>query len=88
MDITEIKIRKTTNETNRKAVASITLDGQFAIHDISVIQPEGKPAFVCMPNRKLNNGKYMDIAHPTNSVTRAMITNAVLSAYEKLCRHD
>lgn len=88
MDITEIKIRKILGGTKRKAVASITLDGQFAIHDISVIQLEGKPAFVCMPNRKLNNGNYMDIAHPTNSETRAMISNAVLSAYERLSQQD
>lgn len=88
MDITEIKIRKTLGGTKRKAVASITLDGQFAIHDISVIQLKGKPAFVCMPNRKLNNGNYMDIAHPTNSETRAMISNAVLSAYERLSQQD
>ena len=88
MDITEITIRKVLGNTKRKAVASITLDGMFAVHDISIIEPEGRPAFISMPNRKLNNGQYVDIAHPTNHESRAMISNAILSAYEKLSRQD
>lgn len=83
MDITDVRIRKVGNEGKMKAVASVTFDGEFVVHDIKVI--EGKNGlFIAMPSRKMNDGNYRDIAHPLISETRVRINNAVLSAYENM----
>lgn len=65
-----------------KAVASITIDDAFAIHDIKIIEGE-KGLFVAMPSRKTAEGEYRDIAHPINSETREQIQKMILDAYEK-----
>lgn len=65
-----------------KAVVSITIDDEFVVHDIKVVEGE-KGLFIAMPSRKAADGEYRDIAHPINSETRASIQNIVLEAYEK-----
>lgn len=65
-----------------KAVVSITIDDEFVVHDIKVVEGE-KGLFIVMPSRKAADGEYRDIAHPINSETRASIQNIVLEAYEK-----
>ena len=55
MEITNIKIKKFDNDGKMKAIASITFDECFAIHDIKVIENEDK-VFVAMPNKKLKDG--------------------------------
>ena len=62
-------------------MGSITLDNEFVIHDIKVIEGE-KGLFIAMPSRKAADGEYRDIAHPINSNTRDMIQNVVLNKYE------
>ena len=64
-----------------KAIVSITLDNEFVIHDIKVIEGE-KGLFIAMPSRKTSEGEYRDIAHPINSETRDMIQNVILNKYE------
>ena len=64
-----------------KAVVSITLDDEFVVHDIKVIEGE-KGLFIAMPSRKAADGEYRDIAHPINSATRDMIQSVILSKYE------
>lgn len=64
-----------------KAIVSITLDNEFVIHDIKVIEGE-KGLFIAMPSRKAADGEYRDIAHPINSQIREMIQNVVLNKYE------
>lgn len=64
-----------------KAIVSITMDNEFVIHDIKVIEGE-KGLFIAMPSRKAADGEYRDIAHPINSATRDMIQNVILSKYE------
>ena len=63
MNITDVRIRKMTKEGNMKAVASITIDNELAIHDIKIIEGE-KGLFIAMPSRKTPDGDYRDIAHP------------------------
>ena len=83
MDITDVRIRKVGNEGKMKAVASVTFDEEFVVHDIKII--EGiNGLFIAMPSRKMNDGNYRDIAHPLLSETRVRINNAVLSAYENM----
>ncbi len=63
-----------------KAVVSITIDNEFVVHDIKVIEGE-KGMFIAMPSRKTTDGEYRDIAHPINSGTRDMIQSVILDKY-------
>ena len=65
-----------------KAVVSITVDDEFVIHDIKVIEGE-KGVFIAMPSRKATDGEYRDIAHPINSTTREKIQKMILEKYEE-----
>ena len=64
-----------------KAVVSITIDDEFVVHDIKVIDGE-KALFIAMPSRKAADGEYRDIAHPINSDTRNKIQQIILEKYE------
>ena len=66
MNITDVRVRKMTKESKMKAVVSITIDDEFVIHDIKVVEGE-KGLFIAMPSRKAADGEYRDIAHPINS---------------------
>lgn len=81
MQITDVRIRKITKEGKMKAVVSITLDAEFVVHDIKVIEGE-KGMFIAMPSRRAGDGEYRDIAHPINSDTREMIQKIILEKYE------
>lgn len=79
MKITKIAIRPV--EMNKvKALASITIDDEFVIHDLRVVEGE-RGFFVAMPSRKLPNGTHRDIAHPINSETRDLIQAQVLEEF-------
>ncbi len=81
MKISDVRIRLVNKEgTKLKALASITIDDGFAVHDIKIIQ-SGEDVFIVMPSRKTNDGEYKDIAHPINTATRELIKNAILTAY-------
>ena len=82
MKITDVRVRKVAKEGKMKAVVSITMDNEFVIHDIKVIEGE-KGLFIAMPSRKAVDGEYRDIAHPINSATRDHIQKLILDAYEK-----
>ena len=81
MQITDVRIRKVAKEGKMKAVVSITIDNEFVVHDIKVIEGE-KGLFIAMPSRKAADGEYRDIAHPINSDTRNMIQTLILEQYE------
>lgn len=82
MQITDVRVRKITKEGRMKAIVSITLDNEFAIHDIKIIEGE-KGLFIAMPSKKSTDGEYRDIAHPINSETREKIQSIILDGYEK-----
>ena len=81
MQITDVRIRKVEKEGKMKAVVSITIDEEFVVHDIKVIDGE-KGLFITMPSRKAADGEYRDIAHPINSDTRNKIQQIILEKYE------
>lgn len=83
MEITDVRVRKIAKEGKMKAVVSITIDEQFVVHDIKVIEGE-KGLFIAMPSRKSADGEYRDIAHPINSPTREYIQNRILEKYEEV----
>ena len=72
MEITDVRVRRIEKEGKMKAIVSITLDNEFVVHDIKVIEGE----------KGLADGEYRDIAHPINSETRDMIQNVILAKYE------
>ena len=80
MKITDVRIRKIEKEGKMKAVASITIDDEFVVHDIKVIEGE-KGLFIAMPSRKATDGEYKDIAHPIRSDTREKLQNLILEHY-------
>lgn len=82
MQITDVRVRKITKEGKMKAVVSITLDNEFVVHDIKVIEGE-KGLFIAMPSKKAADGEHRDVAHPINSATRDNIQRTILEAYEK-----
>ncbi len=82
MKITDVRVRKVAKEGKMKAVVSITIDEEFVVHDIKVIEGE-KGLFIAMPSRKASDGEYRDIAHPINSLTRDSIQTMILDRYEE-----
>ena len=82
MQITDVRVRKVTKEGKMKAIVSITLDNEFVVHDIKVIEGE-KGLFIAMPSKKASDGVYRDIAHPINSSTREAIQKIILESYER-----
>lgn len=82
MQITDVRVRRITKEGKMKAVVSITIDNEFVVHDIKVIEGD-KGLFIAMPSRKATDGAYRDIAHPINSSTRDRIQTLILLKYEE-----
>lgn len=80
MQITDVRVKKVTKEGKMKAIVSITIDNEFVVHDIKVIEGE-KGLFIAMPSKKSLDGEYRDIAHPINSDTRDNIQNIILEKY-------
>lgn len=87
MNITDVRVRRVAKEGKMKAVVSITIDEEFVVHDIKVIEGE-KGLFIAMPSRKATDGEYRDIAHPINSATRERIQNIILEKYEQVLSEE
>ena len=83
MNITDVRVRKVAKEGKMKAVVSITIDDEFVVHDIKVIEGE-KGLFIAMPSRKAADGEYREIAHPINSTTRDRIQTLILDKYQEV----
>ena len=79
VQVTDIRIRSVEKEGKMKAVVSITIDDEFVVHDIKII--EGM--FIAMPSRKASDGEYRDIAHPINTATRERLQNMILAKYRE-----
>ena len=82
MKITDERVRKMTREGKMRAIVSITIDDEFVIHDIKVIEGD-KGLFIAMPSKKATDGEYRDIAHPINSSTRERIQSIILERYNQ-----
>ncbi len=87
MKITDVRVRKVTKEGKLKAVVSITMDEEFVVHDIKIIEGD-KGLFVAMPSKKTAEGEYRDIAHPINSGTRERIQAFILEKYEEALKEE
>ena len=82
MNITDVRVRKVEKEGKMKAVVSITIDQEFVIHDIKVIEGD-RGLFIAMPSKRTADGEFRDIAHQINSDTRENIQKIILESYER-----
>ena len=82
MKITDVRIRLVEQESRVKAIASITIEDEFVVHDIKVIEGTNG-LFIAMPSRKSQSGEFRDIAHPISTETRNKIQDAILEAYDR-----
>lgn len=87
MEITDVRVRKIAKIGKMKAVVSITIDNEFVVHDIKVIEGE-KGLFIAMPSKKTQEGEYRDIAHPINSETRNRLETIILRKYQEVMAQD
>ena len=89
MQVTDVRVRKVESATDKKlkAIVSITLDDEFVVHDIKVIEGD-KGLFIAMPSKKTADGEYRDVAHPINSGTRERIQSIILRKYEEAMQED
>lgn len=91
MKITDVRVRRIIESERApqvKAVVSITLDDQIAVHDIRVIEKEDK-TFIAMPRLYVKNGVSRDTVHPTNAETRRELESAIIEAYHaELARRE
>ncbi len=82
VNITEVRMRRVETDNTTKAVASLTFDDSFVVHEVELKQRRGE-LFISMPSRRLPGGDYLDIAHPVNSSTREYIKEELVSVYEQ-----
>ena len=87
MNITEVRIRRKCNEVKLKAIASVTFDDVFVVHDIKVIDGE-KGLFIAMPSRKTGDGEYIDVAHPISTDFRAYVQKEILDKYQEVLSEE
>lgn len=83
MEITDVRVRKVQKEGKLKAVVSITIDEEFVVHDIKVIEGD-QGTFIAMPSKKAADDEYRDVAHPINTATRNKMQTVILAAYDKM----
>ena len=83
MQVTDVRIRKISDDDKMKAIVSITIDNEFAVHDIKIIDGSSG-LFIAMPSRRLGKGEFRDIAHPLTPETREKIRDAIFAEYEKV----
>ena len=82
MQVTDVRVRKIAKEGRMKAIVSITLDEEFVVHDIKVIEG-AKGLFIAMPSKRTADGEYKDIAHPINASAREAIQEVILESYRR-----
>jgi len=87
MEVTDVRLRRVQTDGRMRAIASITLDNEFVVHDIRVI--DGNTGlFVAMPSKRTPDGEFRDIAHPINSTTRNKIQEIILNEYHNSSEAD
>ncbi len=81
MRVTDVRVRRITQDEKMKAIVSVTLNDQFVVHDVRIIEGNNG-LFVAMPSRRMPGGGFRDIAHPITSEARKLLQQSVLEAYE------
>ncbi len=81
MQITEIKIFPV-NEEKLKAYVTVTFDNSFVVRDLKVIQGNNR-LFVAMPSRRMKDGSFRDVVHPSNAEMREQLETSIFDEYNK-----
>lgn len=87
LEITDVRLRRVNREGRMRAIASITFDSEFVVHDIRVIDGNNG-MFVAMPSKRTPDGDFRDIAHPISPASREKIESAVLEVYYKMSESE
>ncbi|GLC90391.1 septation regulator SpoVG [Lysinibacillus piscis] len=87
MEVTHVRLRKVQTEGRMRAIVSITLDNEFVIHDIRVIEGNNG-LFVAMPSKRTPDGEFRDIAHPINSEARNKLQDIILNEYHNFSEQE
>ena len=82
MEITDVRVRKLSEEGKMRGIVSVTFDNAFVVHDIKIIEGQSG-LFIAMPSRKVGEGEFRDIAHPITVESRAQLQDVIFEAYEK-----
>ncbi|MBE6930492.1 MAG: septation regulator SpoVG [Ruminococcaceae bacterium] len=82
MTVTEIRMKHIEGDERLRALATVTLDGELAVHDVKVIQGEDR-LFIAMPSRRMADGRFRDIVHPVSKDARERLEEAVLRVYRE-----
>ncbi|MGL5257151.1 MAG: septation regulator SpoVG [Proteocatella sp.] len=82
MQITDVRVRKLSEEGKMRGIVSVTFDNAFVVHDIKIIEGQNG-LFIAMPSRKVSEGEFRDIAHPINADMRFELQNEIIKAYEE-----
>lgn len=72
------------DDSSVKAIASVNIEGSFAVHGIKVIDSV-KGTFISMPSNSYKKGgkmQYSDICHPITAEARNELIDKVIEAYE------
>jgi stage V sporulation protein G len=82
VEISDVRIFKVLGTGKKvKAIASITLGGEFAVHGMRVMEREDGTLWVSMPRQRTGDGSWRDVFHPVTGEAREKLINAVLQAY-------
>ena len=93
MEISSIRVKKINNGGSILGYASIQLDDCLVIHDIKLVEHDGK-RILSFPNKKIRkyvmeSGNYSemntftDIVHPSNSEFRKYLEDEIFKVYDK-----
>lgn len=83
MEVTNVRVKKIEDKNRLKAVASITFDDCFVVHELRLIEGE-KGLFVAMPSKKNTRGDFRDVCHPITKELRQKIEGIVIQTYENI----
>ena len=87
MKITETRVRLVKKDDGKlKAVASITIDDCFVVHDVKILEGNDGECFIAMPSKKTPEGEYKDIVHPINTETRESLSAQIIEAFKSAPR--
>ncbi len=87
MQITDVNLKLLDKDNTIKAIASMTIDNCFVIHNIKVLNVDNN-VFVAMPSKKLADGTFKDLAHPINKEARAIVETAILNKYNEIANAE
>ena len=87
MEITDVRVKKLASDGKQQAIASVTFDDAFVVHDIKIIEGQEK-LFTAMPSRRTLDNEFKDIAHPINSEMRDRLESAVINKYNDIIAEE